>query len=177
MRIGERLNIALEAFKANAVAYIVGGLIAGILACTGILLGPAMVGLYAMVLKGLRKETVEIGDVFLGFQNAGATIILGIVLIVACILPCCLGGLVLGPPSAYMFLHMAESKGEWKPSFMFGFNLLKKDFMAAWVFPFVVSLIAGLAGIIPFATLVTFPIAYLMIGVAYNEAGGMKAAD
>ena len=63
------LKKAYDGFMANAVAYIIGFIIGCLGSCLIVTAGPFTYGLYYMVLKGTRGETVEYKDVFYGFSG------------------------------------------------------------------------------------------------------------
>lgn len=69
--ISTGLEKSWDVFKNNAVAYIVGLLIAAIGSCFtfGILSAPLWYGFGYMAIKGSRGEKVEIGDVFYGLRT------------------------------------------------------------------------------------------------------------
>jgi len=78
--ISAGLKNGWEAFKNNAVAYIVGLLILivalflCVLVIPIVLIAPLMYGLYYMAVKGSRGEKVEIGDIFIGLKSVNAFI-------------------------------------------------------------------------------------------------------
>ena len=69
MDIGNVLNNSWNIFKNNIVAYIIGTLIAVIGSIFIITIAPLVYGLTYMAVRGIKGETVEINDVFEGFNN------------------------------------------------------------------------------------------------------------
>ncbi len=179
MGFGDRFKAALDIFKPNAVAYIVGILIGGVLAGTVILTGPAMVGIMYMAIKGARKQTVEIGDVFVGFQNAGPTIILGLVFglggMVVSALTLGLGMLVVLPLSVWAYAHMADQKpSDFNASLSYSIDLLKKDWQTAIFPPLLWLIVCSILGMLACCVgwFVTLPVAYIALAMIYAEQAG-----
>ena len=202
MKFGERLNAGIEGFKANAVALIVGMLLASIVSIVslGILAGPMFVGLCGMALKAARKQTTEIGDVFEILQkHLVPAIILGLVLsvvfFVGGVIPAfalaylvhpllaipvyLLAILLIAPIAAWSYYRMADKREDFKTTLLWTVDLLKRDAVntiltpIAFMFPAVI-VGAILCGIGQF---VTVPIAYIAIAKAYEDtAAGGKAA-
>lgn len=178
MKFGERISAAWPIVKENIVPFVVGMLIAGILMGTVVLMGPMMIGLYTMCLKAARKERVEIGDVFAGFQNAGPTIVLGLVWfvisLVAGTITLGLGNLVILPMSMWSYAYLADRKGEWKPALDYSIDLMKKDWVTALVLPFLLVFVLGFVGMLAccIGMYVTLPIAYVAHTLVYLEMQG-----
>lgn len=66
MEIEKLLKDSWEIFQKNIVAFIVGTLIAGIGSILIVTIAPLFYGVTYMAVKGIKGETVEIGDVFAG---------------------------------------------------------------------------------------------------------------
>ena len=69
MQIGTTMTDSWNIFKNNIVAYIIGALIAVIGSIFIITIAPLFYGLTYMAVRGIKGETVEINDVFEGFNN------------------------------------------------------------------------------------------------------------
>ena len=69
MEIENILSNSWNIFKNNIVAYIIGTLIAVIGSIFIITIAPLVYGLTYMAVRGIKGETVEINDVFEGFNN------------------------------------------------------------------------------------------------------------
>jgi hypothetical protein len=71
VKIGDWLREGWELVKDEWLTFSVAGLLVMLVgggAC-GILLGPMMIGLYRMCFRRMRREPVQIGDVFQGFES------------------------------------------------------------------------------------------------------------
>ena len=69
MEIGNILSNSWNIFKNNIAAYIIGALIAVIGSIFIITIAPLFYGLTYMAVRGVKGETVEINDVFEGFNH------------------------------------------------------------------------------------------------------------
>ena len=69
MQIETIMTDSWNIFKNNIVAYIIGALIAVIGSIFIITIAPLFYGLTYMAVRGIKGETVEINDVFEGFNN------------------------------------------------------------------------------------------------------------
>ncbi|MCL2862746.1 MAG: hypothetical protein FWE54_01415 [Methanimicrococcus sp.] len=72
--ISAALKNGWDAFKNNAVAFIVGLLITIVGSIFIIPMAPLFYGLYSMAVKGASGEKVSIGDIFIGFKSVSAFI-------------------------------------------------------------------------------------------------------
>lgn len=178
MRIGEFLGNGWAIVKENLVAYAIATLLMGVISGCSlyILMGPMYLGMFTMCLKGARKEKVEIGDVFAGFQNIGDSIILGLILLVA---GCTGVGTLLLPGFTWSYLFMSDKKMGFKAALEANVEMIKKDWVTTLVFPWVVMFIAGL-GVIACCVgiFVTAPVGMMAITLFYLElhGGGGKSA-
>jgi len=77
-----------------------------------ILTGPLMGGVYYFLLKCIRRQPAEVGDVFAGFRLAFGQLLLGYLIMVLLILAASLPGLVImGIPIYFMVQHHAAAPG------------------------------------------------------------------
>lgn len=130
-----------------------------------------LAGLYRMAVRTARGETVAATDVFSGLDKAVPMIVVGLLSGIAagiatylCILPgFIVGGLLMFAPLLVVdrglppLQAMSESVG-----------LLKKQWLMAAVFYFVIALVAGLGFIVlGVGVLFTFPLLFLSVALGY----------
>lgn len=203
MDIGKSLSQSFEILKNNIGLLIGATLVAGFLSgCTlGILAGPLFGGVYLICLKLLRGEKAEFGEIFAHFDKIVpclifAAIIIGLgigLMIVNTILAFIpiLGWLLMfliwlalgvaspliGLTFAIALCAMMEQNLDAVSALKYGFNKIKDDLVMNWVYSFVISLVAG-AGVIAcgIGLLVTMPIAYIGMAIAYLQLNGSAQA-
>jgi len=179
--ISAGLKNGWEAFKNNAVAYIVGLLIAFIGSILIVTIAPLMYGIYYMAVKGSRGEKVEIGDVLVGFKSVSAFIrswIYWIVYLVIVILLSIITGILTSIASVLsvigtlltliwalvaffsIYIYVMSPDKNALDAYKEGFNVLKDNLLMTLV-AYIVYCILCFIGflLLGIGILVTFPIA------------------
>ncbi|MDA3963540.1 MAG: hypothetical protein PF961_22370 [Planctomycetota bacterium] len=133
--------------------------------------------MYVGYFKGLAKQDkggkAEIGDVFSGFENIGASIVVALILLVACML-CVIPGLVIMPAVFVAFRRIAEGETDGMAAFKAGWADTKPNLVGALITVIVLSIVGGLGAIAcGVGVLATAPIA---IAGIYLLAGGLMGA-
>jgi len=189
LAVGELLSEAWAVFKANAgllvgafaifivisagangLTYKIGG-IGGI-----ILNGPMMLGYIALVMGLLKKQPVEIGTLFSGFQrflpaflaNLLMSIFTGIGLIL-CVIP----GLFVSMIYLLTYFYMLEKNLDFWPSMEASRTKIMGN-LGSWIVLWLVLIAINIVGLIPcgLGLLVTGPLSLLTLGLAYQRVEG-----
>lgn len=172
--LGSAVSTAWEVFTQNAVALIVGLLLAVIvgMATLGFGLPGLLVGYYKMCLRAVRGESPEVGDVFQGFQFFLPALLVGIVVglgvmfgFMLLIIP----GVILAMMWAWVWFFLADGKEGLGDILSASAEVTKSDWAGVFVLLLVSGIISAAGNIVPLGGLVTGPIATLMSAVAYDK--------
>jgi len=167
---------AYELVMEEPVTFLVGGGILAALnvAASGLLLGPALVGISHAVLKRQRGEAVSISDVFYGFENFGQAFIAGFIYelgvgigLLFLIVP----GLVFGAIFFPMFPLLAERRISFPEAF-YEARRLTLPVLVEQTLIFTLALLLAGAGLLLFVVgiVLTLPLAVVAVVLAYQEA-------
>ena len=189
--VGTTFNRGLELYKKNLVPLLLATLLAvviGGITC-GICAAPLFCGLFAMILTALRNEnaTLQVGDVFKGFQkflpafvsclvigvlNSIVCSILAVIPILGWIAIIVIGYAALPAVVFWAQLLVVDQDASIGDAILVPLKLLgDKRFWSIILVAFVASLLGSL-GVIACGVglFVTLPFAYCMIAAAYEEA-------
>jgi hypothetical protein len=178
--IGETLKLGWDGFSKNAVAFIVGLLLVGLVGTLslGICLGPMVLGYNMMYLRAARGEKVEVFDVFAGFSRflpsfllmliIGIGVTVGLVLLVV-------PGVVLAYLFFWAFWIMADGEDDFMVCLKKSWTFQQEHLGPSIVFALVATIISAAGGTIPFGALIAAPVANSMIANGYVRAFSAQA--
>jgi uncharacterized membrane protein len=178
--VQDSLSESWDAFKKDAVLYILANLVATAVAMVslGLLFAPLTVGLIGIVRKRRRGEGAAIGDVFGGFSSFGASfvaaIIIGLGVILGLILVV-LPGLIFAFMCAFTFHGIAYRNLGSIDAIKASFGLVKSNFLAVAVIMLVAVVINAIGGLVWVGTLLTGPFTMVLITIAYEKLSATSA--
>lgn len=189
--VGTTFNRGLEVYKKNFVPLLVATLLAvviGGITC-GICAAPLFCGLFAMILTALRspETTLQIGDVFKGFQkflpafvsclvigviNSIVCSVLAVVPILGWIAIIVIGYAALPAVVLWAQLLVTDQDASIGDAILVPLKLLgDKRFWSIILVAFVACLLGSLGAVAcGIGLFVTLPFAYCMVAAAYEEA-------
>ena len=187
--VGSTFNRGLEIYKKNFVTLLLATLIAAVIGSVtcGICTAPLFCGVFAMILAAMRNDgaTLQVGDIFKGFQKFMPAFVSALVLwlvyfLVYLVLAATVVGLILLPVlcavyaalCSWSLLLVADQNATIGDAILVPLKLLgDKRFWSIILVVFVAGLIASL-GLVAcgIGFFVTLPFAYCMIAAAYEEA-------
>lgn len=173
--IGQRLSQGWTALVGQAGPLILGGIIAAVVASfsAGLLAGPMLVGYHRMVLKAIRGQAAELGELTKAFDvfvpGLILTILLGVAVVVGSAL-LVLPGLAAAWLFAWSFWFMAD--GELSPTACMkrSMELNLANPGATLLFLIVVAVIGSAGTLVAIGSLLTLPLATAMAGAAFDSA-------
>ncbi|NVB39382.1 hypothetical protein G6O69_16185 [Pseudenhygromyxa sp. WMMC2535] len=173
--IGATLNQAWEVFSKNAAAFILGFLLVGLVGAVtlGICLGPLLVGFNRMVLRALRGEKVEAGQVFAGFDMFGPAFVLMLLVgltVFAGLLLFFIPGLIAGYLLFWSLWFMADGEQSAVECMKKSSALARADIGGGLIFVIVNGVIQSAGNVVPFGGLLTAPLAITMAGSGFSRA-------
>lgn len=137
--------------------------------------GPLLLGYYGVVLKAARREPVDFGQVFSGFQRFVpaliANIILSVMMIVGCIL-LVIPGLFIGMLfTPLTFVGMSDRSLDFWPAIDQAKNTIMAN-AGSWIMLFLVVFGLNLAGMLACGVgiFLTMPLSAGIIALAYDQA-------
>lgn len=172
--IGSALSRAWNVFTANAVPLIIGILLVGLLSLVtlGFAAPGLLVGYNKMVLRAVRGEDIEIGDVFEGFSFFVPALLMGIVVglgvsvgMMLLVIP----GLFLLVLWYWVWLLMADGAEGLGDVLKKSGEITKSNLGGAIIFILVAGIVSAAGSVIPGGGLVTGPLSMAMTAVAYDE--------
>lgn len=145
-----------------------------------ILAGPMAAGLHLAFIRRLSGARPELGDVFLGFNYFVATMVAGILIGLfagLATLLCLVPGLVVAAMYMFTYLFIVDKRMDFWPAMQASHSVVRQDYFGFSVF---VLAIAGIniLGILCclVGVLITLPIGYAAITVAYRDLVGFTPA-
>ena len=152
-----------------------------VLASSGLLLGPALVGISRAVLRRQRGETVAAADLFHGFGNFGHTFLAGFAFslaVAAGLLFLIVPGLVLGALLFPMFPALAGSAASF-PEALDQARRLTQPILVEQTVVFTLALVLAASGLLLFVVGVTLtlPLAVVALVLAYQAASDAARGD
>ena len=180
INFGTAFSRGWEIFSANMVSLIIGFFLVGLISIT-IILAPVMIaGLYYMLFKSARGETVEIGDVFHGFSSfgryfVGGLLALGIALLG--VLACGIGIFPVMGILLFFFPLMVDKDLGAGEAFGKSWEYFKSDWLMAILLSLVTSIISNAGSYaLGIGVLFTGPFAMAIAIAAYEDVFGDTAA-
>lgn len=173
--IGDCISYGVDKLKSNPAYAIVGYFLVYLVGgCTVILQGPMTVGYFKGLAKSDKGEKAEIGDVFSGFENIAAGIVVGIIHLIGFIL-CFIPGLIITPAVMVAYRLIAEGEKDGMAAFKQGWAIAKPSLVGSLITIIVVGIVGGLGAILcGVGVFVTMPIA---IAGIYLLTGGLMGAE
>lgn len=141
--------------------------------------GPLLVGLHLSIMRKMMFGRVEVGDLFKGFNYLLPALIAGIIvaaLVSFGVLLCIIPGLVLAAMYCFTWIFISDKNMDFWPAMEASHAVVKQN----GYFNFVLFLIAGallnLVGALCciVGLLITIPMTYAAITVAYSELVGFE---
>ncbi len=159
-----------------------GAILAAInLATSGLLIGPALVGISNAVLRRQREEEVSFSDLFIGFERFGHTLLAGLVYslcVAAGLVFFVLPGLVAGAALFPMFPLMAEKRLPFPEAFTRAWQLTLPDlFEHSLLYTLALALAAAGLLIYLIGVFLTLPLAVVALVLAYKEMSRQDNAE
>jgi len=159
-----------------------GAILAAInLVTSGLLIGPALVGISNAVLRRQREEEVSFSDLFIGFERFGHTLLAGLVYslcVAAGLVFFVLPGLVAGAALFPMFPLMAEKQLPFPEAFTRAWQLTLPDlFEHSLLYTLALALAAAGLLIYLIGVFLTLPLAVVALVLAYKEMSRQDNAE
>ena len=165
--------------KADLVAWIVGALLMLVLSSVVpvILQGAMIIGLHIMAIKKLQHRTPEFADVFKGFNYFVPALVASLLISVGvfvgmifCIIP----GLVILAVTMFSYLFIVDRNMDFWPAIQASHEVVKLDYLGFTLFILALGVLQIVGALLCFVgLLVTLPIMYADITVAYKETVGI----
>jgi uncharacterized membrane protein len=173
------ISAGWDLVKADMVAWIVGALLMLVLSgvVPVILQGAMIIGLHIMAIKKIQGRTPEFADVFKGFNYfvpglvAALLISVGVMFgMILCIVP----GLVIAAATMFAYLFIVDRNMDFWPAIQASHEVVKNDYVGFTIFFLALGVLQIIGAILCFVgLLVTLPIMYCAITVAYKETVGI----
>jgi hypothetical protein len=174
---------AYELVMEDPKTFLLGGaILAAInLATSGLLIGPALVGISDAVLKRRRGEEVSLRDVFTGFEGFGHTLLAGLAYslgVAAGLVFFVLPGLVFGAALFPMFPLIAEKRLSFPEAFSRAWQLTLPDLFEHSLL-YTLALALAAAGLLVYliGVFLTLPLAVVTLVLAYQETSERLSPD
>lgn len=179
--IQDSLSESWDAFKKDAVLYVLANLVATlvIVASLGLLLPAMVVGLVGIVRKRRRGEAAAVGDVFGGFSSFGASFVAGAIITLGTVV----GAVLLVVPGAiflfmslYTFHGIAYRDLGSVDAIKASFGLIKDHFLAVAVMLLIGIVINAIGGLVWVGTFLTAPFVMVFATVVYEKLSASSPA-
>lgn len=174
--IGEGWQLVKPDITIWAISALIVLIIAGTIPM--ILQGALIAGLHMMFLKKLSGRTPEIGDLFKGFNlfvpTLVATLLISVFAFIGFML-CIIPGLVVYAVYIFTYMFIVDRKMDFWPAMEASHSIVKQDYLGFTLFGLALALLQ-FAGVLAcfVGILVTFPIMYAAITVAYRDIVGIS---
>ena len=179
--IGHWLGAGWEIVKANLSVYALMALLFGVLgACVPVILhGPLMAGFHIAFKRKIVRGTVEVGDLFKGFSfflpALLASILISVFTTIGFLL-CIIPGIVVTAMYMFTYLFIIDKRMDFWPAMQASHAIVKKDYFGFTLFVLAVILLNILGALcLLLGLLITIPVTYAAITVAYREIVGFEA--
>lgn len=165
----------------DLVAWIVGALLMLVLSSVVpvVLQGAMIIGLHIMAIKKIQGKTPEFADVFKGFNFFVPALVASLLIsvgvffgMILCIVP----GLVVGAATMFSYLFIVDRGMDFMPALQASHDVVKNDYMGFTLFFLGLAVLQIVGALLCFVgLLVTLPIMYCAITVAYKETVGIAS--
>jgi hypothetical protein len=169
-------RLAYERVLEDPRTFLAGGALLALLnlASSGLLLGPALVGISRAVLKRQRGEAVGLDDLFHGFEDLGRNLLAGLLYglgVAAGVLFFVIPGLVFGAVFFPVFPLLAERRMPIPEAFMAA-RRLTLPLLVEQTVVFSLALLLAASGLLllVIGVSLTLPLAVVALVLAYEEA-------
>jgi uncharacterized membrane protein len=144
-----------------------------------ILQGPMLAGMHLAAIRKLTQGRVDFGDLFKPFNMFGTLLVASLLITLfvfmgslACIIP----AFVVMAMYQFAYLFIIDKKMDFWPAMQASHNIVKQDYFGFTMFVVVAGLLLQLLGVLLciVGILVTFPIWYAAITVAYRDIVGFE---
>jgi len=165
--------------KVDMVAWIVGALLMLVLSgvVPVILQGAMIIGLHIMAIKRLQGRTPEFADVFKGFNYFVPGLVAALLIMVGVsigMLLCIIPGLVIAAATMFSYLFIVDRNMDFWPAIQASHEVVKLDYLGFTLFLVALGVLQIVGALLCFVgLLVTLPIMYCAITVAYKETVGI----
>ncbi len=180
VQTGHWLGAGWEIVKQNVGVYALVALLFGVLgSCVPVILhGPLMVGFHIAFIRKMVRGTVEVGDLFKGFNfflpSLIASILISVFTTIGFIL-CIIPGIVVSAMFMFTYLFILDKRMDFWPAMEASHAIVKKDYLGFSLFVLAAMLLnfVGLLCLVV-GLLVTIPITFAAVTVAYRELVGFE---
>jgi uncharacterized membrane protein len=165
--------------KVDMVAWIVGALLMLVLSgvVPVILQGAMIIGLHIMAIKRIQGRTPEFADVFKGFNYFVPGLVAALLIMVGVsigMLLCIIPGLVIAAATMFSYLFIVDRNMDFWPAIQASHEVVKLDYLGFTLFLVALGVLQIVGALLCFVgLLVTLPIMYCAITVAYKETVGI----
>jgi uncharacterized membrane protein len=143
-----------------------------------ILQGSLIAGMHIAAMRYLMFKRTEVGDLFKGFNYFLPTMIAGLLISVFVFLGtllCIIPGLVLAAMYKFTFLFIVDKRMDFWPAMQASHNVVKGNYFGFTIFLLALVLLNIAGALCCFVgLLVTLPITYAAITVAYQDVVGFE---
>lgn len=141
-----------------------------------ILQGPLMAGFHIYCIKRLLGRRTEFADLFKGFNFFVPTLVASVVIMLftfAGTLLCVIPGLVVAAMYKFTYLFIVDKRMDFWPAMQASHAVVRNDYFGFTMF-LILMLLVNLLGVLccVVGVLVTIPLSFAAITVAYNELVG-----
>ncbi len=141
-----------------------------------ILQGPLMAGFHIYCIKRLLGRQTEFADLFKGFNFFVPALVASVVIMLfpfAGTLLCVIPGLVVAAMYKFTYLFIVDKRMDFWPAMQASHNVVRNDYFGFTMFLLLMVLV-NLLGVLccVVGVLVTIPLSFAAITVAYNELVG-----
>ena len=141
-----------------------------------ILQGPLMAGFHFYCIKRLLGRQTEFADLFKGFNFfVPALVAFVVIMLFTCVgtMLCVIPGLVVAAMYKFTYLFIVDKRMDFWPAMQASHNVVRNDYFGFTMFlilMFLINLLGVLCCVV--GVLVTIPLSFAAITVAYNELVG-----
>lgn len=175
--IGDGWNVISSDLLMLALATLVFAILSSVVPI--VLQAPMVVGMHIMLVNKMLTGRLDFGDLFKGFNYflpaLLATLVMGIFIFIG-MLACIIPGLVVGAMYLFTYLFILDRKMEFWPAMQASHEIVKKNYLG-FTFFFLALALLQLAGALlcGVGLLVTIPLYYAAINVAYRDLVGFRS--
>jgi uncharacterized membrane protein len=173
------ISAGWDLVKADMVAWIVGALLMLVLSgvVPVILQGAMIIGLHIMAIKKIQGRTPEFADVFKGFNYFVPGLVAALLIsvgVMAGMILCIVPGLVIAAATMFSYLFIVDRNMDFWPAIQASHEVVKNDYVGFTIFFLALGVLQMVGALLCFVgLLITLPIMYCAITVAYKETVGI----